>query len=119
MSRCVRRICTAPLTSLSASPATSTSVTTRSVNGAHMPERTVPAPWALGRSSSLMRTEAAVGQLLAAVCEGHVGGVIALEASRLARQNRAWHPLIDLCALTETLLMDGDGGYDPRQLHDR
>ena len=62
MSRCVRRICTAPLTSLSASPATSTSVTTRSVNGAHMPERTVPAPWALGRSSSLMRTEAAVAQ---------------------------------------------------------
>ena len=43
----------------------------------------------------------------------------ALEASRLARNNRAWHHLIDLCALTETLLIDADGIYEPRQLHDR
>jgi hypothetical protein len=37
----------------------------------------------------------------------------------LARHNRDWHHLIDLCALTETLLMDDDGVYDPRQLNDR
>jgi hypothetical protein len=37
----------------------------------------------------------------------------------LARNNRDWHHLIDLCALTETLLMDDDGVYDPRQLNDR
>jgi Recombinase len=37
----------------------------------------------------------------------------------LARNNRDWHHLIDLCALTETWLMDDDGVYDPRQLHDR
>ena len=53
------------------------------------------------------------------MCQGSVGVVVALEASRLARNNRDWHHLIDLCALTETLLMDDDGVYDPRQLNDR
>ena len=62
MSRCVPRICTAPRTSLSASRATIKSVTTRRVNGANMPEQTVPVPWDLDRSSSSMRTEAAVAQ---------------------------------------------------------
>ena len=47
------------------------------------------------------------------------GAVLALEASRLARNNRDWHHLVDLCALTETLLIDCDGIYDPRQLNDR
>jgi hypothetical protein len=37
----------------------------------------------------------------------------------LARNNRDWHHLIDLCALTATLLIDDDGIYDPRQLNDR
>jgi hypothetical protein len=45
--------------------------------------------------------------------------VFALEASRLARNNRDWHHLIDLCVLTDTLVIDGDGVYDPRQLNDR
>jgi DNA invertase Pin-like site-specific DNA recombinase len=45
--------------------------------------------------------------------------VFALEASRLARNNRDWHHLVDLCALTDTLLVDYDGVYDPRQLNDR
>jgi DNA invertase Pin-like site-specific DNA recombinase len=73
----------------------------------------------LGRSGTGLQARPGFGQLRAAVCEGHVGVVIALEASRLARNNRAWHHLIDLCALTETLLMDDDGVYDPRHLHDR
>lgn len=59
------------------------------------------------------------GALLAAVCRGEAGAVLALEASRLARNNRDWHHLIDLCALTETLIIDGDGIYDPRALNDR
>ena len=42
--------------------------------------------------------------------------MLALEASRLARNNRDWHHLIDLC---DTLVIDGDGVYDPRQLNDR
>lgn len=53
------------------------------------------------------------------VCEGLAGAVFALEASRLVRNNRDWHHLIDLCAITETLLIDGDGIYDPRLLNDR
>jgi len=57
--------------------------------------------------------------LLAAVCGGEVGAVFALEASRLARNNRDWHHLIDLCALTATLIVDGDGVYDPREVNDR
>jgi DNA invertase Pin-like site-specific DNA recombinase len=44
---------------------------------------------------------------------------VALEASRLARNNREWYPLIDLGAMTETVLMDDDGIYDPRRINDR
>jgi DNA invertase Pin-like site-specific DNA recombinase len=73
----------------------------------------------VGRSGSGRHERPGFGQLLAAVCEGRVGAVFALEASRLARNNRDWHHLIDLCALTETLLVDDDGIYDPRQLNDR
>jgi DNA invertase Pin-like site-specific DNA recombinase len=73
----------------------------------------------LGRSGTGLQERPGFGQLLAAVCQGSVGVVVALEASRLARNNRDWHHLIDLCALTETLLMDADGVYDPRQLNDR
>lgn len=47
------------------------------------------------------------------------GAVLALKASRLARNNRDWHHLVDLCALSETLLIDSDGIYDPRQPNDR
>jgi DNA invertase Pin-like site-specific DNA recombinase len=73
----------------------------------------------LGRSGTGLQERPGFGQLLAAVCEGTVGAVVALEASRLARNNRDWHHLIDLCALTDTLLIDDDGIYDPRQLNDR
>jgi DNA invertase Pin-like site-specific DNA recombinase len=59
------------------------------------------------------------GRLLAAVCQGQAGAVLALEASRLARNNRDWHHLIDLCVLTDTLVIDADGVYDPRILNDR
>jgi DNA invertase Pin-like site-specific DNA recombinase len=73
----------------------------------------------VGRSGTGRHERPGFGQLLAAVCAGRVGAVFALEASRLARNNRDWHHLIDLCALTETLLIDDDGIYDPRQLNDR
>jgi DNA invertase Pin-like site-specific DNA recombinase len=72
-----------------------------------------------GRSGTGRHERPGFGQRLAAVCAGRVGAVFALEASRLARHNRAWHHRIDLCALTETWLIDDDGIYDPRQLHDR
>ena len=73
----------------------------------------------LGVSGSGSKERPGFGRLLTAVCEGKVGGVLALEASRLARNNRDWHHLIDLCVLTDTLVIDGDGVYDPRQLNDR
>ena len=72
-----------------------------------------------GRSGSGAEERPGFGRLLAAVCEGRVGAVLALEASRLARNNRDWHHLIDLCALTGTLVIDDDGVYDPRLLNDR
>ncbi len=73
----------------------------------------------LGVSGSGKQERRGFGRLLAAVCEGEVGAVFALEASRLARNNRDWHHLIDLCAMTETLLIDDDGEYDPRLVNDR
>lgn len=72
-----------------------------------------------GRSGSGLTERPGFVQLLTAVCAGEAGAVFALEASRLARNNRDWHHLIDLCALTETLLIDADGVYDPRVLNDR
>jgi len=73
----------------------------------------------LGRSGSGLQERPGFGRLLAAVCQGAAGAVVALEASRLARNNRDWHHLVDLCALTDTLLIDDDGIYDPKLLNDR
>lgn len=73
----------------------------------------------LGRSGTGLQERPGFAQLLAAVCQGLAGAVLALEASRLARNNRDWHHLIDLCAITDTLLIDADGVYDPRLLNDR
>jgi len=59
----------------------------------------------LGRSGGGRQERPGFGRLLAAVCQRSAGAVFALEASRLARNNRDWHHLVDLCALTETLLI--------------
>lgn len=72
-----------------------------------------------GKSGSGVHERPGFGQLLAAVCAGEVGAVLALEASRLARNNRDWYHLIDLCAMTRTLIIDGEGVYDPQHLNDR
>jgi excisionase family DNA binding protein len=73
----------------------------------------------LGISGTGSHERPGFARLLAAVCNGEVGAVLALEASRLARNNRDWHHLIDLCVLTETLVIDAEGIYDPRLLNDR
>jgi DNA invertase Pin-like site-specific DNA recombinase len=73
----------------------------------------------LGISGTGSRERPGFGRLLAAVCNSQAGAVLALEASRLARNNRDWHHLIDLCVLTDTLVIDADGVYDPRLLNDR
>lgn len=72
-----------------------------------------------GRSGSGRHDRPGFGRLLNGVCQGSVGAVLALEASRLARNNRDWHHLVDLCALTDTLIIDAEGVYDARQLNDR
>jgi len=57
--------------------------------------------------------------LVADVSMGRVGAVFALEASRLSRSNTDWHRLLELCALTGTLLIDEDGCYDPADFNDQ
>ena len=56
--------------------------------------------------------------LVADVSMGQVGAVFALEVSRLARSNLDWHRLLELCALTTTLVIDEDGCYDPADFND-
>jgi DNA invertase Pin-like site-specific DNA recombinase len=73
----------------------------------------------LGRSGSGLIVRPGFQKLVTAVCEGQVGAVYCLEASRLARNGRDWHHLIDLCALAGALVIDLDGIYDPRHVNDR
>ena len=58
-------------------------------------------------------------RLLGAICEGRVGAVVSLEASRLARNGRDWHTLLEFCGLVGTLIIDEDAIYDPHSPNDR
>jgi len=58
-------------------------------------------------------------RLVAELCAGLVGAVVCLEASRLARNGRAWHHLLELCGLVDARVIDVDGVYDPRRPNDR
>ena len=73
----------------------------------------------LGRSGSGVAERPGFQKLVTAVCAGEVGAVFCIEASRLARNGRDWHHLVDLCALAATLVIDPDGVYDPRLVNDR
>jgi DNA invertase Pin-like site-specific DNA recombinase len=57
--------------------------------------------------------------LLAEIGLDHVGLILSLEMSRLARSNKDWHQLLELCAIFRTLLADQDGLYDPTDYNDR
>src|SRR5580692_1442697 len=72
----------------------------------------------LGRSGSGI-SRPGFERLLAAICEGRVGSVFAIEVSRLARNGRDWHTLIEFCGLVGTIIVDEDGVYDPRHPNDR
>ena len=72
----------------------------------------------LGRSGSGI-ARPGFERLLAAICEGRVGAVVSIEASRLARNGRDWHTLLEFCGLVGTLILDEDGVYDPRHPNDR
>jgi DNA invertase Pin-like site-specific DNA recombinase len=73
----------------------------------------------LGRSGSGTVERPGFERLVAMVCSGDVGAVYCIEASRLARNGRDWHHLIELCALAGTLVIDPEGAYDPRIVNDR
>lgn len=73
----------------------------------------------LGRSASGLVDRSGFQQLVGAVCAGTVGAVFCLEASRLARNGREWHYLIDLCGMAGTVIVDPDGIYDPSLMNDR
>ena len=72
----------------------------------------------LGRSGSGV-SRPGFERLLAAICEGRVGAVFAIEASRLARNGHDWHTLIEFCGLVGTVIVDEDGIYEPRHPNDR
>jgi DNA invertase Pin-like site-specific DNA recombinase len=70
----------------------------------------------LGQSSSATRDD--FKTLVNDVAMGQVGAVFALEASRLARSSQQWHRLLELCAITRTIVIDEDGEYDPADFND-
>jgi DNA invertase Pin-like site-specific DNA recombinase len=72
----------------------------------------------LGKTGTEMAGREDFKTLVAEVSMGQVGAVFALEVSRLARSNLDWHRLLELCALTETLVIDEDGCYDPADFND-
>ena len=73
----------------------------------------------LGVSGKSIEGRSGFQRLLAEVSLGHVGMVMGIEMSRLARSCRDWHHLLELCAMFSTLLADADGVYDPRDHNDR
>jgi DNA invertase Pin-like site-specific DNA recombinase len=73
----------------------------------------------LGKSGSSTTARDGFQQLVSEVALGKAGIVMGLEVSRLARNSADWHRLIELCALTATLILDEDGVYDPAGFNDR
>ena len=72
-----------------------------------------------GRSGRHIEGRLGFQHLLAEIGLDHVGIILGLEMSRLARSNKDWHQLLELCALFRTLLADQDGLYDPTDYNDR
>lgn len=73
----------------------------------------------LGKSGQTTAGREDFHRLMAAVSMGEVGAVLALEASRFSRSQADWHKLVDICALTDTLVIDHDGIYNPNDFNDR
>jgi DNA invertase Pin-like site-specific DNA recombinase len=73
----------------------------------------------LGRSASGTTARPGFERLLAWLCAGEVGAVLCFDASRLARNGRDWHHLLELCGLVDARVIDLDGIYDPCRPNDR
>jgi DNA invertase Pin-like site-specific DNA recombinase len=72
----------------------------------------------LGRSGAGIKRPG-FERLLGGLCDGRVGAVFCVEASRLARNGRDWHTLLEFCSVVGALLIDAEGVYDPRDPNDR
>ena len=72
-----------------------------------------------GQSGASATDREGFQQMVAEVSLGRAGIVLGLEVSRLARNNADWHQLLEICAMTSTLICDEDGLYDPRAFNDR
>src|SRR5205807_2134333 len=73
----------------------------------------------LGRSGATIEGRLGFQRLVAEVGLGHVGLVLGVEMSRLARSCRDWHQLLEICALFDTLIADSEGVYDAGNFNDR
>ncbi len=73
----------------------------------------------LGKSGASTADREGFQQLVGEVGIGHAGIVLGLEVSRLARNSADWHRLLEICALTDTLILDEDGIYNPAEFNDR
>jgi hypothetical protein len=73
----------------------------------------------LGQSGASAVDREGFQRLVAEVGMGKAGIVLGLEVSRLARNSTDWHRLLEICALTDTLILDEDGIYDPAHFNDR
>jgi DNA invertase Pin-like site-specific DNA recombinase len=73
----------------------------------------------LGKSGSSAAGRVGFGRLVTEITMGHVGLVLGIEMSRLARSGADWYQLLELCALSGALLADADGIYDPVDYNDR
>ncbi|MBO0780396.1 MAG: recombinase family protein [Ktedonobacteraceae bacterium] len=73
----------------------------------------------LGHSAASTADRLGFQRLVASVGLGQVGLVLGLEVSRLARNSSDWHQLLEICALTQTLILDEEGLYDPSTFNDR
>lgn len=73
----------------------------------------------LGQSGASSADRAGFQRLVGEVSLGRVGVVLGLEVSRLARNSADWYQLLELCSMTDTLICDEDGLYDPHQFNDR
>ena len=73
----------------------------------------------LGRTGSGFVERPGFQRLVADVCSGEVSAVFCIEASRLARNGRDWHHLIELCGMVGAVVVDFDGIYDPNIVNDR
>jgi len=73
----------------------------------------------LGRSASGTVTRTGFERMVAQVCMGQVGAVAAREVSRFARNSREWQQLVEVCRVVDTVLIDQEMVYTPRQSNDR